>query len=88
MSIGLDRSRSSRRGGCTTTVSRTGQSTVREVCLLGSSAPRARDRAWPSGQQITWLGRDYRVVAMSTASASTRHYIHLATPDEGLDAAR
>jgi hypothetical protein len=86
MSIGLDRSRSSRRGGR----ARAAQPTVREVCLLGISH-RARDEAWATGRRVTWLGRGYQVVAASPtpaellegrpAAAAPRRYIHLAPSD-------
>jgi hypothetical protein len=89
MSIGLERSRSSRRLGD----GRTAVPTIREVCLLGRRSPRtAGGGGWAAGQRVTWLGRGYQVVATSQVpagrtsgrSAATRmdHYIHLAPSDQ------
>jgi hypothetical protein len=61
--------------------------TIREVCLIGMDS-RLGDQKWATAQQVTWLGRDYRVTASVAAPAqpiedvscptSSRHYVHLA----------
>jgi hypothetical protein len=38
------------------------RTTVREVCLIGLDR-RASAGDWTAGQEITWLGRKYQVVA-------------------------
>jgi hypothetical protein len=88
MAIGLGTSRSARSGGRGAgTRAGTSRPTIREVCLIGIDH-RARDEGWTTGQEVTWLGRGYRVMAAVTAPAqlvddgscpaSPRHYIHLA----------
>ncbi len=55
--------------------------TIREVCLIGMDHP-ARDPSWTEGQEVTWQGRSYRVMAGSADSPQpARNYIHLATRD-------
>ncbi|MGP0070140.1 MAG: hypothetical protein ACLQGP_41900 [Isosphaeraceae bacterium] len=90
MAIGLGTSRSARvghRGAGTGTG--TSRPTIREVCLIGRIP--ARDEGWTTGQEVTWQGRDYRIVATAPASARTdddgscipspRQYIYLAPCD-------
>jgi hypothetical protein len=83
MAIGVKTLRSSRVGG-------RGAGTIREVCLIGMDLG-ARDEGWTTGQEVTWQGRGYRIMATATAPAqpvddgsspaSTRHYVHLAPCD-------
>ena len=60
---------------------RTSGPTIREVCLVGMDH-RPRGAAWTEGQEVTWQGRGYRVVAAVSAEParadSPRHYIYLA----------
>ncbi len=60
---------------------RTIRPTVREVCLVGMDH-RPRGAAWTAGQEVTWQGRGYRVVAAVAAeptdAASPRQYVYLA----------
>ena len=84
MAIGLGSARSARVGGRRKETSRP---TIREVCLIGMDQP-AENRAWTTGQEVTWLGRGYRILAAVAAppqpvddgsySTSPRHYVHLA----------
>jgi hypothetical protein len=84
MAIGLGSMRSARVGGRRTETSRP---TIREVCLIGVNHP-AGSQAWTAGQEVTWLGRGYRILATVAApaqpiddgsrSASPRRYVHLA----------
>jgi hypothetical protein len=58
-----------------------GRPTIREVCLVGMDH-RPGDEGWAAGQEVTWQGRGYRVVAAVSAepcqSDSPRHYVYLA----------
>ena len=60
---------------------RTSRPTIREVCLVGTDQ-RPGGGAWTTGQEVTWLGRGYRVVAAVAAehsnAPSPRHYVYLA----------
>jgi hypothetical protein len=67
--------------------------TVREVCLLGL-ARQGQGESWLTGQIVTWLGRGYRVVAMSAIPAEYvdcpvlgtpvgHRYVHLAPGSGG-----
>ena len=38
------------------------RSTVREVCLIGLDR-RSPGEDWTAGQEVTWLGRKYQVLA-------------------------
>jgi hypothetical protein len=55
--------------------------TVREVCLVGMDH-RPGGAGWTAGQEVTWQGRGYRVVAAVSAEQShadsSRHYVYLA----------
>jgi hypothetical protein len=60
---------------------RTSRPTIREVCLVGMDH-RVRAAGWTAGQEVTWQGRGYRVVAAMSAghspADSPRHYVYLA----------
>ena len=60
---------------------RTSRPTIREVCLVGLDH-RPRGAGWTTGQEVTWQGRGYRVVAAVAAepssAASPRQYVYLA----------
>ncbi len=64
MAIGLGRLRSARGGG---RKSETSRPTIREVCLLGLDLG-APDEGWTTGQEVTWQGRGYRIMATTTAA--------------------
>jgi hypothetical protein len=53
-------------------------SSVREVCLLGTTLPR---QAWACGSagRVRWSGRVYRATAALAADGDARRYVHLAT---------
>jgi hypothetical protein len=90
MAIGLGTLRSARVGGRGAGAG-TSHPTIREICLIGIDH-RARDAGWTAGQEVSWLGRGYRVTATAAAPeqpvddgscpASPRHYVHLA-PSNG-----
>jgi hypothetical protein len=60
---------------------RTSRPTIREVCLVGMNH-RPGEAVWTAGQEVTWQGRDYRVVAAVAAehssATSPRQYVYLA----------
>ena len=64
---------------------RKSRTTIREVCLVGMEH-RLRGAVWTAGEEVTWQGRDYRVVAAVAAehfqADSPRHYVYLA-PSHG-----
>lgn len=50
---------------------------VREVCLV-----RLAERAWATGEVVSWSGRAYRVEATETAPAGSC-YVHLRPRGDG-----
>jgi hypothetical protein len=60
---------------------RASRPTIREVCLVGMDH-RAGDAGWTMGQEVTWQGRGYRVIAAVPAEDSPveqpQRYVHLA----------
>jgi hypothetical protein len=83
MANGLGMSRPARRIGRGGKASRP---TIREVCLLGMDHC-GRGAEWTAGQDVTWQGRGYRVVAAVSAdrsqAESPRHYVYLAPSNGG-----
>lgn len=59
---------------------RAARPSVREVCLLGT--PRA---VWKLGDEVTWLGRAYRVTAAHPRAGEpdgAPRYVHLSAAGE------
>ena len=55
---------------------RTGERSVREVCLLGPGLAQTASE-WPAGERVEWGGRAYRVAALQSASDDAPAYVHL-----------
>jgi hypothetical protein len=69
MAIGLGKMRAAgrRRAGPVKDDPEHERSTVREVCLVGLDR-RGSAGHWAAGQEVTWLGRKYQVVATAADS--------------------
>jgi hypothetical protein len=60
--LGILRAAGRRRAGPVKNDREHERSTVREVCLIGLDR-RGSAGHWAAGQEVTWLGRKYQVVA-------------------------